>query len=87
MRQALLPAHTKFPPHTKIVDVFARRGTKLTFVSLDRADDDPIGWFNGHGEDGEFWKPGCVAYRLTHVAEGSWRCRAPVAAQRVRAVA
>lgn len=61
---------------------FARRGIgysangshETTFVSTDRADEHPVGWFHGYVEDGAVWN----GYVLTHVGEPSWRCAVPV---------
>lgn len=58
---------------------FARRNTgsdgqPITFISADRADNQPMGWQRGWFEDGHVFE-GCT---LTHVMEPSWRVSSPV---------
>jgi hypothetical protein len=63
--------------------LYARRGygaygEPLTFTSWDRADADPRGWMKGWFEDGHL----IDGFALEYVAEPSWRCAAPVMAER-----
>lgn len=58
---------------------FARRsygadGQPITFLSDDRADNQPQGWARGWFEDGAIVNGSVV----THVAEPSWRVSAPI---------
>lgn len=76
-------------PLTSLI-AYARRGYTTdrygvehptTFVSADRADNIPMGWFHGWVEDGRSWE----SCELVHVYEPSFRVKAPASLSQVKA--